>query len=75
MCAGVRRVAAQLAAARRLRAGGAPPEALAAEPVLAELSLAHSRIQLYFNFLRKKTEVSKLYSYLLKTNKLFAISI
>lgn len=60
VCAGARRVYRELRGARRLDAGsprrtGASP--LAAEHTLAELALAHSRIKLYFAFLRRKTEV------------------
>lgn len=71
VCAAVRRVYVSLAAARALRAPGAggpgapgpgapapgAGAALAAEPALNELALAHSRIQLYFNFLRRNAEV------------------
>ncbi|XP_013161248.1 PREDICTED: conserved oligomeric Golgi complex subunit 4 [Papilio xuthus] len=63
VCAGVRRVYVSLAGARGLRAGGAggavpcAGAALAAEPALNELALAHSRIQLYFAFLRRNAEL------------------
>lgn len=61
VCAGARRVYRELIAARRLdapeprRALASP---LAAEPTLAELALAHSRLRLYFAFLRRKTQVN-----------------
>ncbi|CAB3248071.1 unnamed protein product [Arctia plantaginis] len=59
VCAGVRRVYNELVAARRLesdpqRTAMSP---LSVEPVLTELALIHSRIWLYFMFLRRKTEV------------------
>ncbi|XP_059058978.1 conserved oligomeric Golgi complex subunit 4 [Achroia grisella] len=54
VCAGARRVLVALRAARL--SGGAAGGALAAEPVLAELALSLSRLRLYFDFLRRKTE-------------------
>ncbi|XP_026738309.1 conserved oligomeric Golgi complex subunit 4-like [Trichoplusia ni] len=57
VCAGVRRVYNEMVITRRLeaepRAGSSP---LSAEPVLAELALTHSRIWLYFAFVRRKAE-------------------
>ncbi|KAF9819841.1 hypothetical protein SFRURICE_004195 [Spodoptera frugiperda] len=59
VCAGIRRIAGELVAARRLSQDPARglSSALSAEPVLAELALTHSRISLYFSFLRRKAEV------------------
>ncbi|XP_049870951.1 conserved oligomeric Golgi complex subunit 4 [Pectinophora gossypiella] len=60
ICAGGRRVYTELIAARRLDLSDprrSLPNPLAAEPVLAELALAHSRLKLYFGFLRRKTEL------------------
>ncbi|KAJ8726004.1 hypothetical protein PYW07_000702 [Mythimna separata] len=59
VCSGVRRIFTELVLARRLesdphRSGISP---LSAEPILAELALTHSRIWLYFTFLRRKAEV------------------
>ncbi|KAH9636202.1 hypothetical protein HF086_007154 [Spodoptera exigua] len=58
VCAGVRRVYGELVAARRLAVEPARglSSPLSAEPVLAELALTHSRITLYFSFLRRKAE-------------------
>uniref|UniRef100_A0A2A4K8J4 Conserved oligomeric Golgi complex subunit 4 n=2 Tax=Heliothis virescens TaxID=7102 RepID=A0A2A4K8J4_HELVI len=58
VCAGVRRVFTEMVSARRLEAEPARGvgSALGAEPVLAELALTHSRIWLYFNFIRRQTE-------------------
>ncbi|VVD05627.1 unnamed protein product [Leptidea sinapis] len=36
------------------RGSGAGPRAV--EPALAELALAHSRVQMYFNFLRRRVD-------------------
>ncbi|XP_052756735.1 conserved oligomeric Golgi complex subunit 4 isoform X2 [Galleria mellonella] len=57
VCAGARRVFAAQRAARLDNAANATGAgALAAEPVLAELALSLSRVRLYFDFLRRKTE-------------------
>ncbi|XP_073967690.1 LOW QUALITY PROTEIN: conserved oligomeric Golgi complex subunit 4 [Choristoneura fumiferana] len=64
ICSGARRVYLELSAARlgagagrgRGRRGAARRSALQAEPALAELALAHSTIQLYFTFLRRRAE-------------------
>ncbi|KAI5634711.1 COG4 transport protein domain-containing protein [Phthorimaea operculella] len=59
VCLGARRVYNELRVARRLDQGDPRrilTNPLAAEPTLAELALAHSRVQLYFAFLRRKTE-------------------
>ncbi|CAG9121819.1 unnamed protein product [Plutella xylostella] len=62
ICAGARRIFTSMRSARQLgpapdpRRLPHPPEPRAAEPVLAELALSHSRIRLYFAFLRRKTE-------------------
>ncbi|XP_063891392.1 conserved oligomeric Golgi complex subunit 4 [Helicoverpa armigera] len=58
VCAGVRRVFTEMVAARRLESEPARGvgSALSAEPVLAELALTHSRIWLYFSFIRRQTE-------------------
>ncbi|XP_075991818.1 conserved oligomeric Golgi complex subunit 4 [Anticarsia gemmatalis] len=59
VCAGVRRVYNELVVARRLEADPqrTAMSPLSAEPILTELALIHSRIWLYFMFLRRKTEV------------------
>ncbi|XP_022820582.1 conserved oligomeric Golgi complex subunit 4 [Spodoptera litura] len=59
VCSGIRRIAGELVAARRLTQDPARglSSPLSAEPVLAELALTHSRISLYFSFLRRKAEV------------------
>ncbi|XP_063618138.1 conserved oligomeric Golgi complex subunit 4 [Cydia splendana] len=53
ICAGGRRVYHELVAARL---SNARRSALQAEPVLAELALAHSTIHLYFTFIRRRAE-------------------
>ncbi|XP_063529615.1 conserved oligomeric Golgi complex subunit 4 [Cydia strobilella] len=53
ICAGGRRVYHELVAARL---SNARRSALHAEPVLAELALAHSTIHLYFTFVRRRAE-------------------
>ncbi|XP_072936525.1 conserved oligomeric Golgi complex subunit 4 [Epargyreus clarus] len=55
ICSGVGRVCRALAAARR--GAGERAAALAVEPALSELALAHSRLQLYFAFLRRRAEM------------------
>lgn len=61
VCSGARRVFKEMVALRRLEAEPLHPRSgrspLAVEPVLAELALAHSRVALYFGFLRRKAEV------------------
>ncbi|KAL0894360.1 hypothetical protein ABMA27_012984 [Loxostege sticticalis] len=59
VCSGARRVYRELVSRRRVQPGHAaraPLSALAAEPTLVELALAHNTISLYFTFLRRKTE-------------------
>ncbi|CAH2065740.1 unnamed protein product, partial [Iphiclides podalirius] len=64
VCDGARRVWTRLERSRRplppAAAAGAPPPAgaspLAVEPPLADLALAHSRLHLYFTFLRRNIE-------------------
>ncbi|CAH2105131.1 unnamed protein product [Euphydryas editha] len=58
VCAGARRICADMMSARR--AGEAAPagDARAVEPPLCELALAHERLQLYFAFLRKRPELT-----------------
>ncbi|XP_052746561.1 conserved oligomeric Golgi complex subunit 4 isoform X2 [Bicyclus anynana] len=56
ICAGVRRVCQEMMAARKLvLTDKADP--LSVEHALGELALAHSRLQLYFGFLRRRAEV------------------
>ncbi|XP_039764530.1 conserved oligomeric Golgi complex subunit 4 [Pararge aegeria] len=56
ICAGVRRVSQQMVAARKLAAADRA-DPLGAEHALNELALAHSRLQLYLAFLRRRAEV------------------
>ncbi|KAM3959119.1 conserved oligomeric Golgi complex subunit 4 [Aphomia sociella] len=56
VCAGARRVFSWQRVARLQGARAAAGGALAAEPALAELALSLSRVRLYFDFLRRKTE-------------------
>ncbi|XP_068621356.1 conserved oligomeric Golgi complex subunit 4 [Battus philenor] len=56
VCTGARRVYYALVTARDLGSGAPQGAALSAEPALNELALAHSRLQLYFSFLRRNIE-------------------
>ncbi|XP_045761149.1 conserved oligomeric Golgi complex subunit 4 [Maniola jurtina] len=56
ICAGVRRVSQQMIAARKLVVTE-KTDPLSVEHSLNELALAHSRLQLYFGFLRRRPEL------------------
>ncbi|XP_046961243.1 conserved oligomeric Golgi complex subunit 4 [Vanessa cardui] len=56
VCSGARRVCSELLASSRA-SGEQYGDPRAAEPALTELALAHSRLQLYFGFLRRRPEL------------------
>ncbi|XP_047544631.1 conserved oligomeric Golgi complex subunit 4 [Vanessa atalanta] len=56
VCSGVRRICSEMLASSRA-SGEQYGDPRAAEPALAELALAHSRLQLYFGFLRRRPEL------------------